>query len=275
MADLTLIAPNLILPPTQATLPCDDGIPMETQRHKVQLELLIDPLMLWLAQRTDGYIGGNMFVYFSPNQLKNQDYRGPDFFAVLGVPKSERRSWVIWDEGKGPDVVIELLSDSTAQVDKTDKKRIYQDQMRVPEYFWFDPFDPEDWAGFVLQNGIYQPIAANAQGQRISHRLGLSLVLWQGSFKGIEDITWLRWATLDGKILPLPEETVQYEKEQIQLQLAQTQQEKEKAQIEAAQATGQLQQVVQTLLAQGMTVAQVAQLAGLPETQVKQFGRSI
>ena len=70
-----------------------------------------------------------MFVYFSTAQLKNQDFKGPDFFAVLGVPKGERKSWVTWEEGKAPDVVIELLSESTAQIDKTEKKQIYQDKL--------------------------------------------------------------------------------------------------------------------------------------------------
>ena len=66
-----------------------------------------------------------MFVYYSLAQVRNRDFKGPDFFAVLGVPKGERKSWVVWEEGKAPDVVIELLSESTAQQDKTNKKQIY------------------------------------------------------------------------------------------------------------------------------------------------------
>ena len=31
----TLAAPYVVLPPTQAELPYDDSIPMETQQHKV------------------------------------------------------------------------------------------------------------------------------------------------------------------------------------------------------------------------------------------------
>ncbi|MEB3339075.1 MAG: Uma2 family endonuclease, partial [Leptolyngbyaceae bacterium] len=135
------------LPPTQYELPCDDGEPMETERHKVQLQLLTDALVPWLEARDDGYVGGNMFVYYSMAQVKNQDFKGPDFFAVVDVPKGERRSWVSWEEGKTPDVVIELLSESTAEVDKGVKKLIYQNRMHVPEYFWYDPFNPEDWAG--------------------------------------------------------------------------------------------------------------------------------
>jgi len=49
---------------------------------------------------------------------------------------------VVWEEGKAPDVIIELLSESTATQDKTVKKEIYQNQMRFPEYFWYDPFNP-------------------------------------------------------------------------------------------------------------------------------------
>jgi Uma2 family endonuclease len=117
-------------------LPSDDGIPMETQRHKMQMDLLIDSLYPWATQREGG---SNMFVYFSPNQVRNQDYRGPDVFVVLDVPVRERKSWVVWEEGKGSDMVIELLLESTAEQDKTTKKLIYQNQLRVPEYVWYDP----------------------------------------------------------------------------------------------------------------------------------------
>jgi hypothetical protein len=40
-------------PPTQYELPCDDGVPMETQRHKLQMDMLIDTLSPWLAMRND------------------------------------------------------------------------------------------------------------------------------------------------------------------------------------------------------------------------------
>ena len=90
-------------PPTEDELPCDDRMPIETQRHVMQLQLLMDPLKLFWADRQDVYVGGNMFVYFSLEQVRNQDFRGPDFFAALDVPKRERKSWVVWQEGKGPD----------------------------------------------------------------------------------------------------------------------------------------------------------------------------
>ena len=159
-----LYPPEIQLPPTQDELPYDDGIPMETERHKLQMDLLIEPLWNALQER-DVYIGGNMFVYYSLAQVRNPDFRGPDVFVVLDVSRKERKSWVIWEEGKEPDIVIELLSESTAERDKTDKKLIYQNQLRVTEYFWYDPFNPEDWQGFRLEGGNYQLLQPDEQGQ--------------------------------------------------------------------------------------------------------------
>jgi Uma2 family endonuclease len=207
MAEMTtaeLEALGIELPPTEDELPCDDGMPMETQRHVLQMQLLIDPLRLAWADRTDAYVGGNMFIYFSLEQVRHQDFRGPDFFAVLGVPKRERKSWVVWQEGKGPDVVIELLSESTAAQDKSEKKDIYQDRLRVPEYFWFDPFTAE-WAGFALRDRGYEPLTEDNQGRLISQRLGFALLRWDGTYQDIE-ARWLRWATLEGALLPTPQE---------------------------------------------------------------------
>ncbi|MES1025783.1 Uma2 family endonuclease [Gloeocapsa sp. BRSZ] len=263
MSEITLKELGVALPPTQDELPCDDGIPMETQRHKVQMNLLINSLLPWLDKRSDGYASGNMFVYFSLAQVRNQDFRGPDFFAVLGVPKKERKSWVVWEEGKAPDVVIELLSESTAQADKNEKKLIYQDQLRVPEYFWFDPFNPDDWAGFFLQHGVYHPITPNAQNQLVSQSLGLALQHWYGTYEGVQ-ATWLRWATLEGELLPTFEEQ---ERQRAEQERQRAEQERQRAE----QAQSLLQQTIRNLLQEGMTVEQVARLTGLSQVQVEQF----
>lgn len=235
-----LAALGVTLPPTQADLPYDDGAPMESQRHQLQMELLLDGLRLWLEGREDGFVGGNMFVYYSLAQVRNRDFKGPDVFVALGVPKGERRSWVCWEEDKTPDVVIELLSESTIAADKGEKKRIYQDRMHVPEYFWYDPFNPADWEGFQLVRGTYQPIAADGQGRRMSELLGLSLVPVAGTYKGVE-ATWLRWATVEGGLLPT---------------------DAERAEQQGAIA------IARNLLTMGMEPAQVAQATGLTVDQI-------
>ena len=266
---------GITLPPTQDELPYSDGDKMESERHKLQMELLIDGLRPWLNQRDDGYVGGDMFVYYSLAQVKNQDFKGPDVFVVLGVPKGERKSWVCWEEEKAPDVIIELLSESTVNKDKHEKKLVYQDRMHVPEYFWYDPFNVDDWAGFRLVGGTYQAIALNQQSAMPSEVLGLTLVRWQGTFQTVET-TWLRWANPDGTLLLTAEEQAQQRADQATQRADQeaqrADQEAQRANQEAQranQAETQVLQIARNLLQTGLPREQVAQITGLAIAQIE------
>jgi Uma2 family endonuclease len=198
--------------PTQDDLPYDDGVPMETERHRLQMELLINSLKPWLKQHGGGYVSGNMFVYFSTKQVRHQDFKGPDVFVVQGVSNEARKSWVVWEEGASPNVIIELLSESTAKYDKGKKKEIYQNQLKAKEYYWFDPFNPEDWAGFELKKSGYEQNLPDAQNRLVSQTLGLALTRWHGIYEDTE-AAWLRWETLQGTLLPTPQEARDAEKQ--------------------------------------------------------------
>jgi len=231
---VTMLAPGVEMPPTEDELPYDDGMPMETHRHVLQMFLLIEVLNHYWAEREDGFVGGDMFVYFSPDQVYTHDFRGPDVFVVQGVSKRSRKSWVVWQEGKAPDVVIELLSETTAEKDRNEKKLIYQDRLRVPEYFWYDPYSGE-LAGFSLRDGKYVAIEPDADGRLVSQQLGLMLRRWEGVYQR-EEATWLRWATPDGVLLPTPKEQAEQEHQQslaAQQQAEQAQQQAKEAQRQA------------------------------------------
>jgi len=238
--------------PGQDELPCDDGIPMETQRHRLQMQLLIDSLQPWLAQQCSGYVGGNMFVYFSEKQLRNQNFKGPDVFVVLDVPQVERKSWVVWEEGKGPNIVIELLSESTTAVDKGEKKTVYQDELKVNEYYWFDPFNCEDFVGWKRDKKKgYQKKAFDAQKRLMSDELGLALVRWEGVFNGVKAV-WLRWATLEGELLPTAEEYERQQKEEERRAKEQERQAKEEERREKEQAQQRAELLAAKLRALGI-----------------------
>ncbi len=182
-----------------------DEPPLETDFHREQIDLLIRLLKYWWQERTDFYISGNLTVYYSAEETKKRDFRGPDVFVVLDTEKRDRRSWVLWEEGgKYPNVVIELLSDSTATVDKGKKKELYQTVWRLPEYYWFHP-ETMEFAGFRLRNGQYEAIAPDAQGRLMSEELGLAL--------GIDE-RQLRWYTAEGVLIPLPEVAAEERAEQ-------------------------------------------------------------
>jgi Uma2 family endonuclease len=201
-------------PPAQADLPFDDGEPMDSPRHRVQMQILIDSLEDAWQDRQDFYVGGNMFVYFSELQIKGHDFRGPDVFVVLDAERKDRRAWVAWEEGgRLPDVVIELTSESTAHVDHGEKKRIYAKVWRLPEYFIFDPhtseleayrLDPET-RDYVLA----QP---DENGDYAVQVLGLRLGIRPGRFHLHEGL-FLRWLGHDGKLLPTPQERADAERQ--------------------------------------------------------------
>lgn len=238
-----------LLPDDSIPFPPDDlwsdEPPLESDLHRDQIDLLIR-LIRWFFRaggsggRTDVYVAGNLTVYYSPNQKKSEFFRGPDVFVVLGTENRPRRSWTVWHEGgKYPNVIVELLSDSTAAIDRGEKKALYQSVWRVPEYFWFDPVTLE-FQGFCLLQGEYHPIQPHPQGWLWSHELGCYL--------GIVDRI-LRLFTSSGQLLPLPEEAAQQQAEQAQQQAEQAQQRAEQAEQALQQEREQRQQLLAKLQA--------------------------
>ncbi|KKD38289.1 Uma2 family endonuclease [Limnoraphis robusta] len=179
--------------------------PLESYLHLQQLLLLMKCLD-WLWQdRNDYFAAGNLTIYYSPEQKKTDNFRGPDFFVVLNTSRQPRKSWVVWEEGgKYPNVIIELLSKSTANVDRTNKKEIYQDIFRTPEYFWFSP-ETLEFKGFGLLQGTYEELQPNEQGRLWSKQLNLFLGVYEGK---------LRFFTPEGELVPTPEESAKTEKQQ-------------------------------------------------------------
>ncbi|MBD2246908.1 Uma2 family endonuclease [Nostoc sp. FACHB-888] len=189
------ISKDVIFPPSDLY---SDEPPLETELHLRQIMLFLQCLEWLWPDRNDFYAAGNLTIYYSPHQKKSEYFRGPDFFVVLGCERKTRKSWVVWEEeGKYPNVIIEVLSESTAKTDKGLKKTIYQNIFRTPDYFWFDPYTLE-FAGFHLLDGEYQPLQANAEGYLWSQQLGLYL----GIYRGL-----LRWFTPDRELVPTLEET--------------------------------------------------------------------
>jgi Uma2 family endonuclease len=194
---------------------------MESTQHYQQLALLVSHLEWHWQGREDFFIGANLTVYYSDTQLQRRQFRGPDFFLVRDVSHTPRNSWVVWAEGgRYPDLIIELLSDSTAQVDRTDKKSLYQNIFRTREYFWFSPITGE-FEGFRLgSNRQYEAVATNEQGWRWSDELGLYLGVRGG---------WLRYFTPDGSLVLGPEETARREKKQAEQAGERAEQERQRA----------------------------------------------
>lgn len=185
----------------------DDGEPMESNNHRVAMNLLIQSLKYYWRDRQDFFVGGNMFVYYSINQVKNQDFKGPDFFVVLDVDGTTNRdAWIAWEEdSRLPDVVIELMSPSTAEVDLTTKKDIYERKLKTQDYFVYNPKNPNSLRGWQLINRRYQSLCPNQQGRLYCESLGLWLGIWEGKIENSQG-TWLRFFDADGNVVLMRDE---------------------------------------------------------------------
>jgi Uma2 family endonuclease len=221
------ILPEVTCPPTDLW---SDEPPLESDLHLQQITILIGCLERLWQQRTNYYASGNLTIYYNEEQLKKRDFCGPDFFVVLDTEKRPRKSWVVWGEGgKYPNVIVEILSPSTANIDRNKKKNLYQNTFRTPNYFWFDP-ESLELQGFRLIAGQYQAIAANENGYLWSEQLELYLGIFERK---------LRYFTVDGQLVPTPQEAEleqRQAKEQIFLEKEQERKAKEQAILEKEQA---------------------------------------
>ena len=188
--------------PGQHELPSEDGQPMETDRHRAQFNHLIESLRYRERDRDDVYVAGDMFVYFSPRQLKNEFFRGPDVFVVLGTDKKkERLSWVLWEEMRLPDVVIELTSPSTAREDYGKKKDIYERVWKTAVYVIYDPAT-HALDAWTLEGGRYVPAPRNERGDVEVRILGLGIGLRDLALDSSIPAPTLRWIDAAGDALP-------------------------------------------------------------------------
>jgi Uma2 family endonuclease len=183
-------------------LPEEDGVPLETNWHRAQINLLIDVITHRWRDRTDFFVGGNMFIYYSLRQARNRDYKGPDLFLVKDVDGTRPRGkWVVWEEdGRFPDAIVELMSPSTAAEDLGRKKGLYERTFHTPGYFAYDP-DADRLFGWRLLDQAYTPLTPNADGRLWSVELEAWLGRWSGDYLG-QTAVWLRLFDSDGRLLP-------------------------------------------------------------------------
>ena len=156
--------------------PTGDGKPMaETEIHRDDMVDLIQTLKAHFVAEPMICVSGNMLMFYEEGNRRK--HVSPDVFVVRGIEKKIRENYLIWDEGKAPDLVIELTSKSTKHEDQVKKKELYRDVLQVSEYFMFDP--TEDYLapalqGFRLVDGEYLRIEP-VDGRLPSEVLGLHL----------------------------------------------------------------------------------------------------
>ena len=161
-------APTLVYPES-------DREPMaETGRHVKGLLDMIGAIDWLFRDVPDMHVCGNMFVYYEEGNPRK--VISPDVFMVRGVGKKELRTYKTWEQQPYLDLVIEFASPSTFMRDFAEKKRIYEQILRVKEYYIYDPYHEiqPSFAGFRLVDGVYEEIEF-VEGRLPSEVLGLEL----------------------------------------------------------------------------------------------------
>ena len=263
--------------PTMYDLPSEDpeepGLPDEF--HDLQPQLLSRTLSLSSYSRENCFTASDLNLYY--NVRHPLWHKRPDWFLVVDVPRlyeqrDLRRSYVIWQEGNPPTVVVEFLSpgteaedlgrfyDGTAegsegetanavvsngdnqatQAKPPGKFEVYETRLRVPYYFVYSRFT-QRLRYFKLEGRQYQEQPLNSEPPLVwLTDLEIGLGIWQGEFEGVT-AAWLRWCDRDGNWLLTDTE----------------------------QAQAQLLQAARNLLATGMELEQVSQILNLSESQTQ------
>jgi Uma2 family endonuclease len=139
--------------------PSSDGEPMaETDIHIKLMMNLRFTLSQFFRNQADVYVGSNLLIYYVEGDTRKRV--APDVFVVRGVGKHDRRVYKLWEEGRAPDVIIELSSRQTWGEDLQKKWRLYE-QLGVKEYYIFDPeydYLPSPLLAYKLREGQFDQI---------------------------------------------------------------------------------------------------------------------
>ena len=174
--------------PVAIEYPSSDGKPMaESHRHAIATVNAWQGLGYYFTERPDVYVGMDMLMYFVEGDPRQSVV--PDVFVVVGAPKLPLRdNWLVWQEGRAPDFVLEITSRTTRREDEGRKRLLYQ-RLGVTEYWQYDPtgdyLDPV-LKGARLVDGSYRPIPTTFGpdgAPRLASALGLGLHVVRDSLR--------------------------------------------------------------------------------------------
>ena len=169
------------LPPATVDYTSSDGKPLAENDLQARAILYAFGALRvrYSDRRADVYVSADLLIYYEESNPRVSV--APDVFVVFGVEDHPRMSYKTWEEGKGPDFVLEVASPNTWEEDVREKPGIYA-ELGVQEYFLFDPRGEHlapRLQGYRLVEGRYERLPAVESIDRMltltSEVLGLEL----------------------------------------------------------------------------------------------------
>lgn len=175
----------------------EDSTLVETDKHGDTLHDTIPALRIFFQNRPDIYISGNNGVYWEEGNKRA--VLCPDIYVVVGAGNHQRDTYKVWEEVRPPHFVVEVSSHTTKEVDLEKKYHIYEQVLKVEEYFLFDPqqkYLDSALIGFRLEGGKYRGLLMNAEKRFVSEQLGLELGVLNGVLRFFDPAKkeWIRTA---------------------------------------------------------------------------------
>ena len=198
--------------PDISELVIEDDTPVDNLISEKQQRLLTEPLYSnasALAERTF-LLAANVGVFYAIRQSPLV----PDVFLSLDVEvpqdwrEKKNRAYFVWEFGKPPDVVIEIVSNKEGN--ELGSKLNGYARMGVAYYVVFDPLQrlgDRLLRSFELRAGRYQPMSTSWLDA-----IGIGFTLWDGTFEGKDD-RWLRWCNAEGVVIPTGAENAEQERQ--------------------------------------------------------------
>jgi Uma2 family endonuclease len=181
--------------------PASDGHPMaESDKTRRLVVDCIQTLERYFADQPDVYVSGNILIYYREGDPTRSI--APDVLVTRGIEKRARSIYQTWVEGKMPDVVIEIVSETTWRRDLGVKATLYH-ALGVQEYFLFDStgqlFDQGTLLGMVRHEPGFREIPADEQGRLWSEVLQLTLAAEEGLLRFYDPTAGTRLQTLEAR----------------------------------------------------------------------------
>ena len=178
----------------------EDGAPVDNQFSEKQQRLLVEALYCSWQPGEPFVAMSNVGLYFA---LRTPPF-APDILVSLGVsspadpfPK-KNRSYFLWEYGKAPDLVVEIVSNDEGGED-TIKLKGYS-KIGITYYIVYDPeqhLNSKSLRVYRLAGGRYE---LDASESPVIASLGLGVRIWPGTYEDMSQ-SWLRWTTVDGQLL--------------------------------------------------------------------------
>ncbi|MEM7131985.1 MAG: Uma2 family endonuclease [Chloroflexota bacterium] len=236
MAELLHEKPQAKLEPIEPDIShiiTEDEEPVDNLPSAKQQRLLVEPLYSSNHLPEPYLADANVGIFSAINMPPIV----PDVFVSLDVQlagdwwQKRHRSYFIWEFGKPPDVVLEIVSNKEGG--EAERKLNAYARMRVDYYVIYDPqlqIQSEPLRVYELNAGQYL-----LRPDTILPRVELGLILWQGAFEGKEE-QWLRWATIEDELLLTGSERAEEERQRAEEERQRAEEERQRAEEERQRA---------------------------------------